>query len=285
MIGDPQAIVEPVMDGGGCLPLQQAVVYRCDFGLDPVAMLDAGASPRRFLGGAFAVQIPELPVGAVPLGVVATGRLHVLPSDPRLLFVESGDRIERWLALPEPTHVSAPPDVVMVGDSILDGAMEAVTAGLPEWALTIDAEVGRGSYGAATVIEGLLEPLPDAAVIEIGVNDHDGETFRANAERMVAALEGVELIVWVTPHGPDTDADHVNAALLDVAGRSPVSTLADWDGLVSEEELSSDGVHLSGGNEQIFADILVPVLEDWRVAAAGGGAARCGNQVIAAISG
>jgi hypothetical protein len=284
-VGDPQAIVEPVMAGTGCLPPQQVVVFRCDYALDPVALLDAGGVPRRFLGGSFAVPVPVLPEGSIPLGVTAGGRLHVVPSDPRFLFLESGGRIERWLALPEPTHVSAPPGVIMVGDSILDGAVEAVTAGLPEWELTIDAEVGRGSYGAATIIEELPLPPPDAVVIEIGVNDHDGGTFRANAERMVTASEGVELIVWVTPHGPDTDTEYVNEALLDVAGRSPVSTLADWDSLVPQDELSSDGVHLSGGNEQVFADILVPVLEGWRVAAAGGGAARCGNHVIAAISG
>jgi hypothetical protein len=270
---DDVAVERVKVPGGGCLPGDVALVYRCDPALDPVATLGAGSARRRFLGGRFAVPVDAVPVGSRSLGVTTLGRLWSLGADG--LFMESGGTVERWLALPGRNEVGEPPSALMIGDSIMDGAEEAMPLALPDWTLQLDAEVGRGSFGGASIAEAFTEPVPDAVVIELGVNDHDGEVFAANAERMLAAFEEARVVIWVTAHGPDTDVDVINEAIRDVIGARTDAAIADWDSFVSPEDLNGDGVHPGAGNEGLLAELVAPMVDDWWMATRGLGPARC----------
>jgi lysophospholipase L1-like esterase len=175
--------------------------------------------------------------------------------------------------------------VTLIGDSILDGAREALTEGLTDWVVTIDAVVGRGSTDAAAVAESLPVPTPDVVVVEIGVNDHDADVFAANLQRIVAASADADLVLWVTAHGPEVVVPAVNEAAVAGMGAIPDGTIADWDRWVPEASLSSDGVHPDTGNAALLADLLVPLLSSWRQAVWGGGPARCVDAVTAAVVG
>jgi hypothetical protein len=269
---------------GSCVSPSEAVVYRCDPALDPVAELGTATGIRRFLGGAYAIPVEQLPFDASEIGVTGVGRVYAQP-DARALFVESGGVIQRWLRLPDPAGLAHPPSALLIGDSILDGATDAVTAALPDWNLSIDAEVGRSSSGGVTIAESILPPLPDVVVVELGVNDHDPAVFMENAQRIVAYVIGANLLVWVTAHGPESTVSEVNRAVVQAVGPDPVGAVADWDRHVPLDELSSDGVHLLAGDEAAFADFLAPVLRGWRDAVEGGGATGCQDRVRAAIAG
>jgi len=280
------AIVETLrLADGSCVPPAQTLVYRCDPAFDPVAVLDLGGEARRFLGGAYAVPVDALPDGARPLGVSAAGRLYADPSDPRWLFVEAGGMVERWLALPDRLDVSAPPTAQLIGDSILDGAQTAVTETLSGWQVSIDAVVGRSSSGGIAPAEALTPPLPDVVVVELGVNDHDASVFRQNADRILAAAGGADLVVWMTAHGPDPTVDAIDHEIISMMGAIPNGAIVDWDRAVPPEILSSDGIHPLAGNEGVFAGILTPVLETWRLAATGGGPTRCDAAVTDVVLG
>jgi len=277
------AVVDTLrLSDGTCVPVQVAVVYRCDPSLDPVAVLDLGGDRHRFLGGRFAIGVPVLPADARPLGISALGRIFELPDDPRWLFVESGGGFDRWTALPPLGAVGAAPTAQLIGDSILDGASDALTARLPEWSLAIDAEIGRSTSGGATVAESLAPLVADLVVIELGVNDVDADATAGYADRIVTTATSADGLLWVSAHGPNPETDAVNEAIAAAIGRAPHAAGADWDAEVPPEALSSDGVHLLDGSGAAFVDFLAPIMEAWHLAALGRGADRCGAQVAAA---
>lgn len=267
---------------GTCVPVDVAVVYRCDPSFDPVAVLDIHGDRHRFLGGSFAVPVDAIPAGARALGITTLGRVFDIPDDPRWLFLESAGHYERWMELPPLGDVGETPTVRLIGDSILDGAAETLAARLPEWVLTVDAAIGRSTSGAVSVAEAVAPMAEDLAVIELGVNDQDADVTAANAARIVAAASGARGLIWVTAHGPDPETDAVNRALEAAVATLSQGAIADWDAGAPPEALSSDGVHLTDGSGGAFVEFLAPVLEAWHLTATGRGADRCGAQVSAA---
>jgi hypothetical protein len=282
---DPTIAVETLRGPeGACVPPAAAVAMRCDPGLDPIAVVEAGSGGgRRYLGGAFAVPVQALPADVTAVGVGPSGRFGETGSFPRALYQEAGSVPARWLSLARPSEVGASPSVLLVGDSILDGAADATIEALPGWEVTIDAEVGRSSSGGVAVVEGVLWS-PDVVVLELGTNDVDADAFRANAARILAAPSVVEadLVVWLTARNPDGVTPALNRAIFELMGSVPHGTVADWDRFVPPEALNGDGVHLASGQEPMFAGFVAAALESWRAAVHGRGPARCIGEVLAA---
>jgi hypothetical protein len=288
---DPCAVAVPnastavetvTADDGACVTPSTLVLYRCDPSQEMVAVADIAGAGRRFLGGAYAVHVDALPADAHQVGVTGAGRISTTPGD-RALYVESGGRIERWLALPNSGAVSSP-TAFMVGDSILDGGQDDVVAGLPEWDVTIDALIGRSSSGGITPAESLLQ-LPNVVVVELGVNDVSDTSFAANAERILAAVQGADLVVWVTAHGPEPVTDQIDRTIVADMGALRNGAILDWDRLVPPDLLGSDGVHPTTGQEGLLASFLAPFLQGWREATAGRGATACEGDLANAIAG
>jgi hypothetical protein len=277
-------IVEVVRQAdGSCLSPKHAIAYRCDPSFDPVLALTIESLPHRFLGGPYAVSVPTLPDDVRALGITSMGGLY-LSADERRLYVEAGGRIERWLTLPDPNRIDLPPSAFMIGDSILDGGQDAIVAGLPDWTVGIDALIGRGSGGGVSVAESIPQPPPDVVLVELGVNDADPAVFAANAARILAAVGGAELVVWVTAHGPELAVPGVDRAIVAAMGAIPNGAIVDWDRLVPPDALSSDGVHPDAGQEGLLAGFVDPFLESWMLAATGRGATRCEGEIAAAIA-
>jgi len=121
--------------------------------------------------------------------------------------------------------------------------------------------------------------------VELGVNDVDAEGFTANAQRILAAVGGAHLVVWVTAHGPEPVTDQVNRAIFTMMGSIPNGAILDWDRLVPPELLGSDGVHPTTGQEGLLGSFAVPFLQTWRDAASGRGPTRCEGDVSNAVHG
>ena len=275
-------MTERVHGAGACTPALGAVAYRCDPTLDPVVTLGLDDRPLRFLGGRFAVAAPSVPQGAVDLGVTSAGRLWLTDGGNEALYAEGSEGVRRWLPLPNRNSVADEPQAVVIGDSLMDGSQEELVAALPDWSLAIDAEVGRGSFGAASVAEALPLPMPDVVVIEIGVNDADATTFASNLQRIVAAADDPQLLVWLTGHGPDSTTDEVNRAIVAGMAGQPRGVVLDWDTLVPADALDPDGVHLLGDRQGVMADLIAGRLTAWQDAATGEGATGCEGAVKAA---
>ena len=279
----PVVAIETITaEDGSCVSPSTLALYRCDPSQQPVAVADIGGDPRRFLGGTYAVRVDALPTDARIVGVTGAGRVSTTPDD-RELYVEAGGQIERWLALPSNGSVSSP-TAFMIGDSILDGGQDAVVSELPGWNITVDALVGRSSSGGIAPAESMLK-TPSVAVVELGVNDVSPTSFAANAQRIIQAIQGADLVVWVTAHGPLPATDEIDRTIFADMGALRNGAVLDWDRLVPPDLLSSDGVHPTTGQEGLLARFLDPFLSTWREAVAGRGPTSCQGDVDVAIRG
>lgn len=284
-VDDPVVVVETLTGVAGCVPPTQALIYRCEPIADPVLELDPAGDARRFLGGAHAVAIPGPPEGARAIGVSTLGRVFDLPDDPRFAYVVAGDRTERWLALPDRAQVGTTPTASLVGDSIMEGAQTELIDGLTGWQTSVDAVIGRSSSGGIAPVESWTPPPPDVVVVELGVNDQGLDAFVANAQRTLEVAAAADMVVWVTPHGPDAVTAEIDRAIPELVGALPNGQVADWNAAVPLDALSSDGVHLDTGSTHLFADFLLPILREWLDAVRGTGATRCADDVSAGVNG
>jgi hypothetical protein len=267
---------------GTCVPLARSFLFRCEPSLPAVAVVDNGQGVRRFLGGSYAVPVPAVPPTALEMGTTPFGEVFEDPADPALIWVQADGVVRRWLAIPNRNKLSDPPTVQMIGDSILDGGQTEVVTGLPSWTVSIDAEIGRGSYGASTVAESLASPAADVVVIEIGVNDADATATVSGTERIVAAQGDAKLLVWLTAHGPEAAIPAVNATIVAAMGQIANGAVLDWDRLVPLDALSSDGIHPDVGQQGVLASILDPYLQMWLDAVNGAGPTACESAIRSA---
>lgn len=276
----PQTIV--LFRNDGCVPPDRLLGFRC--APDEPVIIEVGAGTRqveRFIGERWATPIDTLPPQAFPMGEGADLQVFGMPGDPRTLYVARGDTVERWLRLPR-LGVSDPPTAFVIGDSIADGAAPYILQALPDWTIGFDAVIGRGTNSALTVAAEQAAAGPDVVVIELGTNDADPAAFRENAVTMLDALKHVPLVVWQTTHGSLSNISGVNIHIHGLVPLYSNAVVADWDTFVTDDELSSDGVHPAAGHEDLMAKLIAPILTRWLEVANGGGASSCAGEAESA---
>ena len=252
--------------------------FRC--APDEPVVLELGAGTRgteRFIGERWATPLDALPTDAFPIGDGGDIQVYGVPGDDKTLIVARDDTVERWLRLPR-LGASDPPTAFVIGDSIADGAESSILGALPGWTIGFDAVIGRGTNSAVTVAESQAALRPDVVVVELGTNDADPVGFRENGVAILDALKHIPLVIWQTAHGPLENIPGVNIHIHGLVSRYPNAVVADWDTFVSDEELSSDGVHPAAGHEDLMANLIAPILTRWLDVADGGGASACASQ-------
>ena len=271
----------------GCVPPERLLGFRC--APDEPVVIEIGAGTReaeRFIGERWATPMDALPTDAFPLGDGGDMQVFGVPGDPKTLYVARGDTVERWLRLPR-LGASDPPTAFVIGDSIADGAEPWILAALPGWSIGFDAVIGRGTNSAIVQAEAQAAARPDVVVIELGTNDADPAAFRANGATMLDALKHIPLVVWQTAHGPLENIPGVNIHIHGLVSQYPNAVVADWDTFVSDDELSSDGVHPAPGHEDLMANLIAPILTQvargcrrrWRVVVRLAGRDRRGREL------
>ena len=296
---------------GSCLPGDVLVLYRCAPTAVPVLRISSVNGSDLFLGGPFAVPVSTLPAQVRFAG--ASGGTEILIADPlppsptptpagssslaaspsvvegdaivepeRLVYVRGGGRTERWLRLEGRRQLHDPPIVWIIGDSIMDGGREEVEAALADWSLTLDAEVGRSSSAGVALAQAAVEQGADAVVIELGTNDASSAVFRDHLIETLDSVAGVPLVIWQTARGPEEDLSipAVNAAIREVAPTYPNVSIADWTAFAPDEALQTDGIHPDEGFQDLEAELLVPMLSEWRAALERSGATTCGRSIL-----
>ncbi len=229
--------------------------FRC--APDEPVVIEIGAGTRdaeRFIGERWATPLDALPTGAFPLGDGGDIQVYGVPGDDKTLIVARDDTVERWLRLPR-LGASDPPTAFVIGDSIADGAEPWILEALPGWTIGFDAVIGRGTSSAVTAAESQAALRPDVVVVELGTNDADPVAFRENGVAILDALKHIPLVVWQTAHGPLENIPGVNIHIHGLVSQYPNAVVADWDTFVSDDELSSDGVHPAPGHEDLMANL------------------------------
>jgi hypothetical protein len=300
---------------GSCLAGDVMVLYRCSPTAVPVLRISSVDGPALFLGGPFAVPVSTLPA-QVRFAGHARGGTDVLIADPippspapslsvsespsaegggvpapqpepePLVFVREGGVTERWLRLRGRRALQEPPILWIIGDSILDGGRDDVEAAFTDWSLTLDAEVGRSSSTGVALAQAAAEQDADAVVIELGTNDPSADEFRSHLVETLDLLKGVPFVIWQTARGPDDDSSipEVNEAIRDVVPTYPNVAIADWASFVPDEAVQTDGIHPDEGFQQLEAELLTPMLTEWRDALSREGATSCGRSMVSETS-
>jgi hypothetical protein len=294
---------------GSCMPGDVLVLYRCAPAAVPVLRISSVNGPALFLGGPFAVSVSTLPAqvrfaGAsrgtevliadplplptpTPTGSSSLAASPSVEGDPivepeRLVYVREKGRTERWLRLEGRRALHDPPIVWVIGDSIMDGGREEVEAALADWSLTLDAEVGRSSSSGVELAQAAVDQDADAVVIELGTNDTSPAVFRAHLVETLDTLAGVPLVIWQTARGPEDDRSipEINAAIREIVPTYPNVSIADWTAFVPDEAVQTDGIHPDEGFQDLEAELLVPMLSEWRDALDPRGATTCGRDIV-----
>jgi hypothetical protein len=293
---------------GSCLSGDAMILFRCSPTAVPILRISSAKGPALFLGGPFAVPVSTLPANvrfagdgqgteiliADPFlpGYSATPSTSASPTveaspgssvEPEpLVYVRHDSVTERWPRLEGRRGLHDPPIVWMIGDSILDGGRDAVEAGLSDWSVTLDAEVGRPSDSGVALAEAAVDEDADAVVVELGTNDSSSSTFRSHLIETLDILASVPLVIWQTARGPEGDPTilEINAAIRDVVPTYPNVAIADWDSFVPAEAVQTDGIHPDEGFEHLESELLVPLLEEWRGALSTEGATSCRRKVV-----
>jgi hypothetical protein len=302
------ATVSRFESGGSCLPGDVMVLYRCSPAAVPVLRISSVTAPALFLGGPFAVPVESLPARvrfagssdgtevliADPLSdpsaatsISASPSAGGIGSEPTsqpepLVFVRRDGVAERWLRLAGRRTLNDPPTVWLIGDSILDGGRDAVEAGLSDWSVALDAEVGRSSFSGVALATDAAEQGADVVVMELGTNDSSGEDFRGHLIETLDILTGVPLVIWQTAKGPEEmpSIPAVNEAIREIVPAYPNAAIADWEAFAPEEALQEDGIHPDEGFEHLESELLLPLLSEWRAARSPEGATACGRKVV-----
>ncbi|MGH2681464.1 MAG: hypothetical protein ACRDG8_13485 [Actinomycetota bacterium] len=293
---------------GRCLPGDVMVLYRCTSGSVPVLRLSSTERPTLFLGGPFAAPVTTLPAQVRFAGEAGGTEVLIadpLPAEPSptssgspsptveedvatapapepLVYVRHAGVTERWLRLEGRRALDDLPVVWLIGDSILDGGSPTVATELAAWHVTLDAGIGRSSSSGIEIATAAVEQGAHVVVMELGTNDPSAVTFRRHLVETLEVLEGVPLVIWQTVRGPagDPTSQEVNAAIREVAPTYPNVAIADWEAFVPAEAVQEDGIHPDEAFLHLEAELLVPMLSEWRDALSREGATSCGSAVV-----
>ncbi|MFL5799427.1 MAG: GDSL-type esterase/lipase family protein [Actinomycetota bacterium] len=256
--------------GGGCVRQDQLREFRCTPQDDPV--IEAGG--LRFLGGAFAMPVSQVPVEARLLGRNSLEEVDIRPGDRPTLFVTTAGGVERWLTLVTPPDGLA--DALFIGDSIMVGSRRAVVRALPGWATEFRAKVSRTTDEGIDVARTLDDmSRHDVVVVELGTNESLAEGFPARIRRMLSIVGSARLIVWVTVHRDQEITPELNDDIVSAMRDLPNGIVADWNAAVTPDDLLADGVHPTDAGQALMAHLLAGPLQRWNDAATGHGDVAC----------
>jgi len=158
-----------------------------------------------------------------------------------------------------PTTQPPPPppprggDLLAVGDSVMLGAARELEE---EYGFRVNATKSRTFDGGIDQVEGYAAQgdLGDVVVIHLGANQDTVE--RDDLDRMMASLEDVPTVVWITNRLDEEYIYRTNALYRELPSRYPNVRVLDWATVgndCSGECYYNDNLHLAGDGREFYA--------------------------------
>jgi peptidoglycan/LPS O-acetylase OafA/YrhL len=150
---------------------------------------------------------------------------------------------------------SPPPRIIALGDSVMVGAAERLSARLGP-GLVLNAKEGRQASEFVEIVEKLQREghAPDAMIIQMGNN---GPLYGSEMEAIQKATAGVGELFLITDHAPVSWIDESNGALEEAAQDWPHTTLIDWAPVAAAHEDDLwDGIHLKPSAAGLYARLV-----------------------------
>jgi peptidoglycan/LPS O-acetylase OafA/YrhL len=208
-------------------------------------------APRRRLAVAGGTTAVVLGLGAWMLQPAAT-------ATPRATHTKAAAPLPKTATTAKTARPvnSNPP--LAIGASVMLGSETALkTAISPR--LVVDAAVGRWPADIASRLEEYRRSglLPSRVVVQMGEN---GPIRDEDMQRVRAALQGVNRVVFVNVHVPRSWQDDVNATLEANVGDWPEAVIADWNGAARADQLYADGIHPTPDGQATYARVVARAL-------------------------
>jgi peptidoglycan/LPS O-acetylase OafA/YrhL len=156
---------------------------------------------------------------------------------------------------------SPPPRIIALGDSVMVGAADRLSARLGP-GLSLNAKEGRQASEFVEIVEKLRRTghHPDAMIIQMGNN---GPLYGAEMEALQKATAEIGELFLITDHAPVSWVEESNAALAEAAEDWPHTTLIDWAALAAEHEDELwDGIHLKPAAAGLYARLVSEVVRE-----------------------
>lgn len=160
-------------------------------------------------------------------------------------------------AAPPPPGVD--PRIVVIGDSVILGARDAVIGRLAGWQVTFEASVSLSTAGAVSVIDRHRGALGAITVIALGNNDGANPAIlAARVDAVMGALPGAPVVVWVNLRTFREWVPTANTVLAEAAARWPNLEIADWNAISNPRPdwVAGDGLHLGAAGAAAIAELV-----------------------------
>ncbi|MCU1453034.1 MAG: hypothetical protein JWN46_1180 [Acidimicrobiales bacterium] len=145
--------------------------------------------------------------------------------------------------------------VLVIGDSVLEGAASQLPVALPGHQVTVDAMVNRSTLRGIDVVNQRGNNF-DVVVIQLGTNDSGTPgVFAPRVERLLSTLTKVPLVIWLTIHEVRPYFADANNVLRNMVAFHPNLAVADWSKVADQfpDCFSRDGLHLKGLGPNLMA--------------------------------
>lgn len=148
-----------------------------------------------------------------------------------------------------------PTRVLVVGDSVLEGAAAAIPAALAGREVVVDTQVSRST---ASSVDAALAHGTDWDIVVVLLGHNDGgspNAYQPAYRRLFDAFAGAPRIVPITIHEVRDDYPAVNAFLRAEAAARPNVRVLDWNALLADrpDATAGDGLHLSRAGADLMA--------------------------------
>jgi lysophospholipase L1-like esterase len=153
------------------------------------------------------------------------------------------------------------PTVFVLGDSVILGAQGEIEATLAAAGFTVlfDATVGRTTRGGLEEVLRRRAEIGDTIVIMLGHNDGaDPQIFAPDADALLAELDDVPRVLWLTIHEVKDYYVETNRLLGAVAAGRDNVQVVDWSTVADRPGVTNpDGLHLTPTGAQTMADLVL----------------------------
>ncbi len=155
---------------------------------------------------------------------------------------------------PTTTMPPAPIPMLAIGDSVMLGAADELTAK----GIVVSAEVSRQMRTMVPVVEGLRDTgqLGDAVVVHLGTNGTLGDETMTE---FFTALAGVPKVVVLTVKAPRDYVAANNAKIVALPAQFPNVSVLYWDGLANDcpgNCFYDDGIHLRQEGQDYYSALI-----------------------------
>ena len=142
---------------------------------------------------------------------------------------------------------------------MLLGARGALVAGLAGWSVTVWAQEGLSTLGAASIVRASHAVIGDVVVVALGNNDAgDPTTFGQRVDGVMAAIGPVRRVIWVNLRTFASWVPAMNQQLVLAQGRWPNLQIADWNAVAASNPalVYGDGLHLTPDGQVAMAQLI-----------------------------